>query len=348
MKITSVWLISFAFFNACSAIPLSMFYPYGNPSHDNRLPPNDDGSSSEIHISSSFPFFNTSHRSLFVNTNGDLTFLSSLSSYTPSPFPYQQNSQIVAIYWGDIDTTNGGDVWYRETQDSVFLQKASTEIHSSFPRQSGFNASWAFVTTWSNVAFFGADTIGKRRRCTFQCVLVTDGEHSFVILNYYKVQWTTGTSNSGDASTGLGGTPAQVGFDAGDGIHYYAVPSSRTPDIINITHMSNVGIPGKYIFRVDLAFLEQSSLNECDGKVCLHDGTCQDSVGLSTWRCNCLSGFTGKLCETDVNKCRSSPCQHHGSCLNVPNDYQCHCMAGFTGHDCQAGQYQTQNSSLYK
>lgn len=39
-------------------------------------------------------------------------------------------------------------------------------------------------------------------------------------------------------------------------------------------------------------------VNECDGKVCLHDGTCQDSVGLSTWRCNCLSGFTGKLCET--------------------------------------------------
>ncbi|CAG2202825.1 Sushi, nidogen and EGF-like domain-containing protein 1 [Mytilus edulis] len=163
MELARVWFVLVALLKAFMSIPLSMFYPYGTPSHDTPLPQNDDGSSSEIHINSSFPFFNISHRSLFVNTNGDLTFLSSLSSYTPSPFPYQQNSQIVAIYWGDIDTTNGGDVWYRETQDSVFLQKASTEIHSSFPRQSGFNASWAFVTTWSNVAFFGADTIGKRR-----------------------------------------------------------------------------------------------------------------------------------------------------------------------------------------
>lgn len=39
-------------------------------------------------------------------------------------------------------------------------------------------------------------------------------------------------------------------------------------------------------------------VNECDGKDCLHNGTCQDLDGLSTWRCNCVSGFTGILCET--------------------------------------------------
>lgn len=107
-------------------------------------------------------FSNVIYVLLQVNTNGDLTFLSALSTFTPSPFPYQQNTQIVAVYWCDIDTRKGGDIWYRETTDPVLLQKASTEIHTVFPQQSGFNASWIFVTTWSKVAFYGSDSIGQR------------------------------------------------------------------------------------------------------------------------------------------------------------------------------------------
>ncbi|CAG2190305.1 unnamed protein product [Mytilus edulis] len=48
-----------------------------------------------------------------------------------------------------------------------------------------------------------------------------------------------------------------VGFDAGDGIHFYSVTGSQTPGIINITQMSNIGIPGKFIFGVDQATIEQ-------------------------------------------------------------------------------------------
>jgi hypothetical protein len=44
---------------------------------------------------------------------------------------------------------------------------------------------------------------------TFQVVLITDGQMSFVILNYDKLTWTTGTSGSGNAQ-GLGGTGAMV------------------------------------------------------------------------------------------------------------------------------------------
>lgn len=45
---------------------------------------------------------------------------------------------------------------------------------------------------------------------TFQVVLITDGYMSFVIMNYYKLTWTTGTPHGGDAVTGLGGTAAWV------------------------------------------------------------------------------------------------------------------------------------------
>ena len=86
---------------------------------------------------------------------------------------------------------------------------------------------------------------------TFQAVLATDGLLSFVIFLYAdgEIQWTTGDASEG--TDGLGGTPAQVGFDAGDGIRYFAVPSSQTDEIINIADTSNVGIPGMWIFRID-------------------------------------------------------------------------------------------------
>ena len=40
-----------------------------------------------------------------------------------------------------------------------------------------------------------------------------------------------------------------------------------------------------------------SVVNECDGKICHNNGTCEDLDGISTWRCNCVAGFIGMYCE---------------------------------------------------
>ena len=74
---------------------------------------------------------------------------------------------------------------------------------------------------------------------------------SFTIFLYAdgEIQWTTGDESGG--FNGLGGTPAQVGFDAGDGIRSTTIPGSRTSAIINIAQTSNVGISGTWIFRID-------------------------------------------------------------------------------------------------
>ncbi|XP_013410389.1 sushi, nidogen and EGF-like domain-containing protein 1, partial [Lingula anatina] len=87
-------------------------------------------------------------------------------------------------------------------------------------------------------------------RNTFQSIMVTDGRSSFVIFLYNEIHWTTGTA-SGGTQDGLNGVAAQVGFNAGDGKNYYAVNGSRTGAIINIGSMSNVGQPGKWVFRTD-------------------------------------------------------------------------------------------------
>ena len=67
---------------------------------------------------------------------------------------------------------------------------------------------------------------------TFQVVLATDGEKSFVFFIYYDIQW------------GSGG----VGFSAGDGVRSFT--DSLASEALD--HGSNVDIPGVYAYRVDL------------------------------------------------------------------------------------------------
>lgn len=43
----------------------------------------------------------------------------------------------------------------------------------------------------------------------------------------------------------------QAGFNAGDGENYYSIEGAQTAAVVNFTLTSNVGIPGKWVFRVD-------------------------------------------------------------------------------------------------
>ena len=63
-----------------------------------------------------------------------------------------------------------------------------------------------------------------------------------------RIEWTTGDNSGG--RNGLAGIEALAGINAGDRINYFSVPGSQTPEIINITRTSNVGIPGVWIFKV--------------------------------------------------------------------------------------------------
>lgn len=53
----------------------------------------------------------------------------------------------------------------------------------------------------------------------------------------------------------------QVGFNAGDGKVFYAVNASRTPAILGINNMSNINVPGKFVFRIDMAEISNGGCN---------------------------------------------------------------------------------------
>ena len=52
---------------------------------------------------------------------------------------------------------------------------------------------------------------------------------------------------------GLSGSHATVGLNAGDSINFVNVTGTNSPDLINISSTSNIGIPGMWAFQVNTA-----------------------------------------------------------------------------------------------
>ena len=93
---------------------------------------------------------------LQVNNNGVISFTTTVSQYTSSPFPLSGNLQLVAPYWGDVDTRGTGTVWYREITDmgSPLLANVSDLIRSAFVGQQTFVPTSLFIATWDHVGYF--------------------------------------------------------------------------------------------------------------------------------------------------------------------------------------------------
>ena len=56
---------------------------------------------------------------------------------------------------------------------------------------------------------------------------------------------------------------------------------------------------------------------------------------LAMFRCGCSQGFTGRVCEHEINECRSNPCQNSARCLDSINSYECECKDGWKGSHCE-------------
>lgn len=199
------------------------------------LPANDDGSTGLLSLPFSINFFGSSYDSFFVNNNGNISFDSPIGTYTPDAFPIA-SQPMIAPYWGDVDTRGTGNVWiYSPNSDTL-------------------------VVTWDKVGYYSAAT---DKTNSFQLVLrnrADTGEGNFdVDFRYESLQWTTGDASNG--SGGLGGIPAQAGYDAGDGTNYFMLPGSRTGEVLNLQNTTNVagGDAGLWSFAIRSGMLPGSS-----------------------------------------------------------------------------------------
>ena len=78
----------------------------------------------------------------------------------------------------------------------------------------------------------------------------------------------------------------------------------------------------------------EENIDECLTNECLN-GECRD--GVNNYTCECLPGWTGRLCNEDLDECETQPCQHGGTCTQtiIPGDYTCACLNEYKGKDCQ-------------
>ena len=96
-----------------------------------------------------------------IKPNGIITFQPPhfpLSTATPKPLPIQ-GLDFVAPYWFDDDlflnsgnasnkTGNTSTVYYRETNDSFLITRATREIRKIFTNAKVFTSTHLFIVTW--------------------------------------------------------------------------------------------------------------------------------------------------------------------------------------------------------
>lgn len=234
MKMRLLLLSTIVLASALAAVPALASAPLitglGGPAGFGALTqqPNDDQSSSELDLPFAVNFFGATYDSFFVNNNGNVTFGAALGTFTPSPFP-ASNRPIIAPYWGDVDTRAGGG-------GAVYIGSPNLDN---------------VVVTWNNVGYFSQQT---NKLNNFQLVLTDRSDVSAgdfdITFRYNRLEWTTGGASGG--VNGLGGVPAQAGYDAGNGVNAFTLPGSRTAAVLDLQDTSNVNstTPGVWLLNI--------------------------------------------------------------------------------------------------
>lgn len=191
----------------------------------------------QVPVGFNLNFFGVTFNSVYINTNGNVTLDSPLSTFTP--FGLNATSrQIIAPFFADVDTRNA----------------ASGVVTFG---NGAFDGRNAFGVNWINVGYFNQH-VDKTN--SFQLLLVdrTDtGPGNFdIVFNYDQVQWETGDASGGVG--GLGGSSARVGFSNGTnnpGTSFELTGSAIPGALINggpdalVTHDLNSTVLGRYIFN---------------------------------------------------------------------------------------------------
>ena len=93
-----------------------------------------------------------------VNNNGLLSFGMGIGQYIPQSFPLGDGREVIAPFWGDVDTRGTGTVWFRETSNEPLLIRARNEIRAAFVNQMSFEPTLLFIATWDHVGYYSSRT----------------------------------------------------------------------------------------------------------------------------------------------------------------------------------------------
>ncbi|CAL8070989.1 unnamed protein product [Orchesella dallaii] len=230
------------------------------------------------HLGFRLPFFGFEYNYTWVSIHGFLAFSNGpkLSPTYPLTFPivdypkqpdpsfigpFYSKCKIGELRGDELDPRRSG-VYFRNERNLMqrtdqlgveLRERLKWDIREGIVGTEWFVPRHALIVTWKNVTFAGNTIEARKTTNTFQTVIATDEMRTYIIFNYKHIGWTSHTGAGGSSINGTGGTPAFIGFNAGNGTKSFEYkPYSQTPKIWNILSSGYVnGFPGRHIFRVD-------------------------------------------------------------------------------------------------
>jgi hypothetical protein len=203
--------------------------------NDFTLARNDDGSTGPVGLGFNVNFFGLSRSSLFVNNNGNVTFDSPLSTFTPFSLSTTAR-QIIAPFFADVDTRGPASTQVRYGTEVIDGRKS-------------FGVNWIDVGYFS----FGTDKLNSFQLIMTERADIAAGDFDFE-FNYDSITWETGGASGG--SGGLGGSSARVGWSNGNAATFELGGSAVNGALLNgganslVRGSLNSGVAGRYIFNV--------------------------------------------------------------------------------------------------
>ncbi|XP_074079062.1 nidogen-1 [Macrotis lagotis] len=230
-------------------------FPFGPEQGDQELESGDDSISPALELRMRIRFYDKSDvSSIYVTTNGIIAMSRPpLEEASPGRFPPSFGA--VAPFLADLDTTNGGKVYYREDSSPAVLQLAADCVQKGFP-EFPFQPKSVVVVTWESMAPYQGserDPTQEGKRNTFQAVLASSDSSSYAIFLYPEdgLQFYTTYSKKDEnrVSAVVAFSQGLVGFLwQNDGA--YNIFANDRESIENLVKSSNAGRQGVWIFEI--------------------------------------------------------------------------------------------------
>ncbi|XP_068089568.1 mucin-like protein [Hyperolius riggenbachi] len=208
----------------------STLYPYGGEVGDMKInATGKDINSPYIQPPMGFPFLGNTYPKLYFSDNGLIQFQPwSINEKYLFPNPFGRRFQgdeklaMLAAFWDDTDVTLGdGALWYQMYSDKdqkdfyaqMIFNRTDEEVDRYFGKvlTTNYTSRWVLKITWDKVLPVSFQKVELSETNTFQCILTTDGSHSFALMKYYNMSWGPGQRMY---------HRAMIGYTNGEGVYY--------------------------------------------------------------------------------------------------------------------------------
>jgi len=175
-----------------------------------------DDQSKQFTLPFTFNFYGTNYTSVYVCSNGFLSFTSNSTAYNPSPIPNTGvPNAIIAPLWRDLNPSAGGTITY-------------------------YSGSDKFVVTWNGIKNYASPNNPQ----TFQVILYPNGE---IVFQYNSITNDVTTTRGIENADGTKGLPYSTNPSNGTAVKF--TPSGSSGTWTEVSY--NVSSPHPYTNNYD-------------------------------------------------------------------------------------------------